>query len=162
MDEYLVDLELEKTDYVNMIKLLTHKEKFDTVKDTFGDRVNTKVLLSSFLIRNFGKNYFGIDESQPLYQTASHVALSLRFGGVIVEEEYTAFFDAFKEWRAIDIREMRREIAEATENLRQMVVDEPRDDAEEQWNQGVTINLKVMNTTDNLLIKYGESPPTIK
>jgi len=159
MDVYIRELDLEQSDYENMIRLLTDKENFDRVKTAFGEHLNTKVLMSSFLIKNFNE-YFGIVRTDHLYQTASSVASSLRFGGVVVNEEYTAFFDAFTEWRSIDIREMRREIVEATENLHQMVVDEPRDDAEEQWNQGVAINVRIMDTTDSLLKKYGESPPS--
>lgn len=160
MENYITRLDLELIDYENMIRLLTDTEGFDFVKNGFGAVTNPKVLLSSFLIKNFGEDYFGLTADDPLYRSATKVASSLRFGGVVVQSEYIDFFDAFTDWRVNDIREMRHEISSATDNLNQMMVDEPRDDAEEQWNQGVAVNLRIMNTTESLLKKYGESPPS--
>jgi len=160
MENYIIQLDLERSDYENMIRLLTDKEGFNFVKNGFGNTTNPKILLSAFLIKNFGEDYFGLTANDSLYRSAVKVASSLRFGGVVVQSEYIDFFDAFTDWRVIDIREMRHEISSATDSLNQMMVDEPIDDAEEQWNQGVAINLQIMNTTETLLKKYGESPPS--
>jgi hypothetical protein len=40
-----------------------------------------------------------------------------------------------------------------------MIVEEENDDAEKQWNEGIKINMKIMDNTVSLLDKYGKSPP---
>ena len=55
MEEYLTKLNLER-DYEEMMKLLLNKEEVENVK-TFFTELNVKVLLSSFLIKNFFEYY---------------------------------------------------------------------------------------------------------
>ncbi len=63
MENYLIQLNLER-DYDEMVKLLLNKEGIQHVKLYFTE-INTKVLLSAFLIRNFNE-YFLLCDNEDL------------------------------------------------------------------------------------------------
>ena len=156
MEEYISKLNLER-DYNEMINLLTDVEGFNTVKEQYPN-FNTKILLSSFLIKNF-KDYFMINEYDEVYRDAKIIVESILSHQQLQQQEYDKFFNSFSTWRNEDIKGMRQEINSAQANLQNMLMDDPQDDADEQWNQGLQINMNIMKTTDSLLKKYGESPP---
>jgi hypothetical protein len=156
MEEYISKLNLER-DYNEMINLLTDQEGFKTVKEQYPN-FNTKILLSSFLIKNF-RDYFMINEYDEVYRDAKAIVDTVINHQQVQQQDFDNFFNSFSAWRDEDIRGMRQEINSAQANLQNMLMDDPQDDADEQWNQGLQINMNIMKTTDSLLKKYGESPP---
>ena len=159
MENYIIELNLER-DYDEMIKLLLKKDKTDLVKEYFCD-VNVKVLLSSFLIKNFFQpNGGGEDNLIKISKTLCENILNKDLDSV--QENYKKFYECFMKWREQDIRCMKQEIEEAREQLEGIMTEhEPEDDAEEQWNEGVKINVKLMDNTIKMLDIYGKTPPKI-
>ena len=151
----LEDLNSEK-DFEKVKKILMDVEKSFQLGD-----LNTRVLLSSFLFKNF-REYYLLNENDELYQ------LSLVITEKLIEkkykkvfETYERYFEKFSEWRKNDIEMMKSEILGARQTLSDMKVEgENLDDAENQWNLGLVMNINNMKTAENLLDIYGKSPPT--
>ena len=158
MEEYLTKLNLER-DYEEMMKLLLNKEEVENVK-TFFTELNVKVLLSSFLIKNFFE-YYLLDEHDDLVKHSKKMCEFILIKDIEkVHENYKVFYESFVNWRDFDIRSMKQEIQSAREQLEGILTEnEPEDDAEEQWNEGVKINMKIMNNTIKMLDVYGKTPP---
>jgi hypothetical protein len=160
MDNYLIQLNLER-DYDEMVKLLLNKERISLIKEYFTD-INIKVLLSSFLIKNFYE-YFLLtdnDELTKLSKKLCNFVMTKNREGV--NNIYNDFHASFVHWRDHDIRGMKHEIEGAKNQLESMLTEEePADDAEVQWNQGVNINIKIMDNTIKLLDIYGKTPPKL-
>ena len=157
MEDYLTKLNIER-DYDEMLKLLLNKEEVENVKNFFGG-LNTKVLLSSFLIKNF-HDYFLLDKNNNLVKSSKTISgFILDKNLENVGEEYRNFYTLFVNWREEDIDGMKTEIRSAQSNLETMVMDDPVDDADEQWNKGVEMSVKIMNNTVKMLERYGTSPP---
>lgn len=158
MDNYLTQLNLER-DYEEMMKHLLNKEKKSQVENYFTD-LNIKVLLSSFLIRNFYE-YFLLTEQDDLVKNSKKICEHIMNKDLEnTQINYKCFYDSFVKWRDFDIRCMKTEIQDAKSNLENMLTEnDPEDDAEEQWNEGVKINMKVMDNTIKMLDIYGKTPP---
>ena len=158
MEEYLTKLNLER-DYEEMMKLLLNKEGVENVK-TFFTELNVKVLLSSFLIKNFFE-YYLLNEHDDLVKHSKKMCGFILIKDIEkVHENYKVFYESFVKWRDFDIRSMKQEIEGAREQLEGILTEnEPEDDAEEQWNEGVKINMKIMNNTIKMLDIYGKTPP---
>ena len=157
MEEYLSKLDLER-DYDTMLQLMIQMDNVKCVSYFFTG-LNTKVLLSSFLIKNF-HDYFLLDENNEFLKMAKTISQSILQKDLEkVGQSYKKFHELFIEWREEDINGMKNEISSAKENLENMVLTETRDDADEQWNEGLAINMKLMDNTVEMLNKYGASPP---
>ena len=58
--------------------------------------------------------------------------------------------------------EMKQEIEEARDEIEKIMTEhDPVDDAEEQWNHGVKINIKKIDNAIKMLDIYGKTPPKI-
>ena len=157
MEEYLSKLDLER-DYDTMLQLMIQMDNVKCVSYFFTG-LNTKVLLSSFLIKNF-HDYFLLDENNEFLKMAKTISESILQKDLEkVGQSYKKFHELFIEWREEDINGMKDEISSAKVNLENMVLTETRDDADEQWNEGLAINMKLMDNTVEMLNKYGASPP---
>ena len=157
MEDYLTKLNIER-DYDEMMKLMLMKDEVEHIKNYF-EGLNSKVILSSFLIKNF-HDYFLLDINNNL--VISSITISnymLQKDLKKVGEEYKNFYELFIKWRQEDIDGMKTEINAAKTQLGTMVTEEPKDDADEQWNKGVEISVKIMDNTVKMLNKYGASPP---
>lgn len=141
MENYLIKLDLER-DYDEMLKLLMDKNGTQQVKNFFKD-VNVKVLLSSFLMKNF-YNYFSLSVNHDLIKCSKELCkIILNKDLKSFEKVYKSFFNLFTRWRNNDIREMKQEIEEARDEIEKiMTVHDPVDDTEEQCKHGVKINMK--------------------
>ncbi len=158
MENYLSKLDLER-DYDEMMKLMLDKNEIENVKNFFKD-VNTKVLLSSFLMKNFNE-YFSLSENHDLIKCSKELCkIILNKDLKSFEKVYKSFFDLFTSWRNNDIQEMKQEIEEARDEIEKIMTEhDPVDDAEEQWNHGVKINMKKMDNAVKMLDIYGKTPP---
>jgi hypothetical protein len=157
MEDYLTRLDIER-DYDEMMKLMLNNDEVENVKSFFVG-LNSKVILSSFLIKNF-YDYFLLDKNNNLVISSTTISkLILEKNLQKVGEEYKTFYELFIQWRNEDIDGMKTEINAAKSQLETMITEEPKDDADEQWNKGVEINVKIMNNTVRMLDKYGSSPP---
>ena len=157
MEDYLTRLDLER-DYDEMMKLMLNNDEVENVKSFFVG-LNSKVILSSFLIKNF-YDYFLLDKNNNLVISSTTISkLILEKNLQKVGEEYKTFYELFIQWRNEDIDGMKTEINAAKSQLETMITEEPKDDADEQWNKGVEISVKIMNNTVRMLDKYGSSPP---
>lgn len=151
----LEDLNSEK-DFEKVKKMLLDVEKSFQLDD-----LNTRVLLSSFLFKNF-REYYLLNENDELYQLSLVITKNLLEKNYEkVFKTYEKYFEKFSEWRRNDIEMMKSEILGARRILSDMKVEgENLDDAEKQWNQGLAMNMNKMKTTENLLDIYGKSPPS--
>lgn len=151
----LEELNLEKN-FEKVKKLLIVIEKDFKLGD-----LNTRVLLSSFLFKNF-RGYFLLNENDELYKLSKDITeylIQKKYKKVF--EVYDIYFEKFSEWRKNDIEMMKSEISAASEQLSDMKVDgDDLDDAEKQWNNGLAMNIKNMKTSEKLLNVYGKSPPS--
>jgi hypothetical protein len=159
MEDYLIKLNLER-DYDSMMRLMLIKENVEEIKNFF-EGLNTKVLLSSFLIKNF-YDYFLLDKNDNLVKSSINISQHLLEKNLEkVGEEYRNFYTLFVNWRNEDIDGMKSEINSAKTQLETMVTEEPQDDADEQWNTGVKISMEIMDNTVKMLDTYGKSPPAL-
>jgi len=158
MENYLIQLNLER-DYEEMMKHLLDKEGVESV-NSFYEGINTKLLLSSFLIRNFYK-YFLLTDRDELVKISKEICKNiLENDKEKVNKNYHKFHSLFVQWRDYDIRAMKHEIEGARTQLENIMTENPpADDAEEQWNEGVAINVKIMDNTIKMLDIYGKTPP---
>ena len=157
MEDYLIQLNDEQ-DYERMMNLMLIKEEIEIINSFFVG-LNSKVLLSSFLIKNF-YDYFLLDKSDKLVESSTTISNYLLQKDLKkVREEYRTFYELFIKWRNEDINGMKSEISSAKSQLETMVMEDPKDDADEQWNKGVEISVKIMDNTVEMLNKYGSSPP---
>jgi hypothetical protein len=152
MIEFLKSLDSEN-DYDTLINKLLDFENVKKIKENY-DSLNERVLLSCFIV-NFLK-----EGDHELRQSSRKLSNYLVYGDKInVTYEYQTFFELFKNWRDEDIQGLKSEIYSAQTSLSTMIVEEENDDAEKQWNEGIKINMKIMDNTVSLLDKYGKSPP---
>ena len=153
MKEFLKNLHEEK-DYDKLIVKLLDFENTKKVKEVYPN-LNERVLLTCFTLNLLNEGSEGLRHS------------SKRLAEFLVSDQhdnvnaaYPIFFEHFKEWRSEDISGLKSEITDAKKSLSEMLVEEERDDAETQWNEGVKINMSIMDNTVSLLDKYGKSPPS--
>jgi hypothetical protein len=156
MEDYLTRLNIER-DYDGMLKLLTEMDNVKLVNDYYKGKMNTRVILSSFMLNNFN-DYFLLDSDSEIIKSSKTIVRQLLNKDDPVTE-YERFHNLFVQWRNEDIEGMKTEIDGARSQLENMVLEETRDDADEQWNEGVKINMKLMDNTKKLLNKYESSPP---
>ena len=158
MENYLNRLDLER-DYDEMMKLMLDKNEIENLKNFFKD-VNVKVLLSSFLMKNFHE-YFSLSIHDDLIKCSKELCkIILNKDLKSFEKVYKSFFNLFTSWRNNDIREMKQEIEEARDEIEKIMTEhDPVDDAEEQWNHGVKINIKKIDNAIKMLDIYGKTPP---
>jgi len=156
MEDYLTRLNIER-DYDGMLKLLTEMDNVKLVNDYYKGKMNTRVILSSFMLNNFN-DYFLLDSDSEIIKSSKTIIRQLLNKDDPVTE-YERFHNLFVQWRNEDIEGMKTEIDGARSQLENMVLEETRDDADEQWNEGVKINMKLMDNTKKLLNKYESSPP---
>lgn len=153
MKEFLKNLHEEKDYDILIVKLLDF-ENVKKVKESYPN-LNERVLLTCFTINLLDEGNEDFKHSSK--RLAEYLASDQQDN---VNNEYPIFFEHFKKWRAEDINGLKSEITNAKQSLSEMLVDEERDDAEVQWNEGVKINMSIMDNTVSLLDKYGKSPPS--
>lgn len=143
----------DETNYDKLINKLLEFDNVNLVKEKYPS-LNVRVLLTCFTINLLNE---GCSELQ---QSSRRLADSLVNDNIDeVLKEYSKFFELFTEWRKEDIQGLKSEISSAQTSLSTMLVEEETDDAEKQWNEGIKINMKIMDNTVSLLDKYGKSPP---
>jgi hypothetical protein len=152
MKEFIKSLHQER-DYDKLIIKLVDFENVNKIKECY-PTLNARVLLSCFTINL-------LEEDDIFLQNSARrlIVNLLNEDKVNVINEYTNFFALFTTWREKDINGLKSEITSAQTSLSTMIVDEETDDAEKQWNEGIKINMKIMDNTVDLLDKYGKSPP---
>jgi len=152
MKEFIKSLHQER-DYDKLIIKLVDFENVNKIKECY-PTLNTRVLLSCFTINL-------LEEDDIFLQNSARrlIVNLLNEDKVNVINEYTKFFALFTTWREKDINGLKSEITSAQTSLSTMIVDEETDDAEKQWNEGIKINMNIMDNTVDLLDKYGKSPP---
>jgi hypothetical protein len=144
----------DETNYDKLINKLLEFDNVNLVKDKYPS-LNTRVLLTCFTINLLNEDCYDLQQSS---RRLSDNLVNDNTEEVI--KEYSFFFELFTKWRNEDIQGLKSEISSAHTSLSTMLVEEETDDAEKQWNEGIKINMKVMNNTVSLLDKYGKSPPT--
>jgi len=153
MKEFLKNLQEEKN-YDKLIVKLLDFENTKKVKEVYPN-LNERVLLTCFTLNLLDE---GNEEFKHSSKRLAEFLVSDQQDNV--NAEYLIFFEHFKEWRSEDISGLKSEITDAKQSLSEMLVEEERDDAETQWNEGVKINMSIMDNTVSLLDKYGKSPPS--
>lgn len=147
-----------ETDYDTCTLMLVNTNLIDYVKRKYVSH-NPRVLLSSLLLRRFHKE-LDIPDGHPIIDVASKMAKALVDNNTeTVNQEYTVFFELFNAWRSGDIKLMKDQIKHTRERLHDTLVDDIKDDADQQWNEGVNTSVSRLKWYENKLDEYGKSPP---
>lgn len=147
-----------ETDYDTCTLMLVNTNLIDYIKRNYVSH-NPRVLLSSLLLRRFHKE-LDIPDGHPIIEVASKMAKALVDNNTeTVDQEYTVFFELFNTWRSGDIKLMKDQIKNTRERLHDTLVDDIKDDADQQWNEGVNTSVSRLKWYENKLDEYGKSPP---
>lgn len=147
-----------ETDYDSCTLMMVNTDLIAHIKRKYVSH-NPRVLLSSLLLRRFHKE-LDIPDGHPIIDVASKVAKGLVDNDTeTVNREYNVFFQLFNKWRSGDIELMKTQIKETRVKLHDTLVDEVKDDADQQWNEGVNTSVSRLKWYENKLDEYGKSPP---
>jgi len=153
MKKFLNNLYNEKNYDTLIVKLLDFTN-IKKVKEAY-PTLNVRVLLTCFTLNLLDEGCEGLRHSSK--RLADFLVSDQQDN---VNNEYPIFFGYFKEWRSEDLAGLKTEITDAKKNLSEILVEEERDDAETQWNEGVKNNMEIMDNTITLLDKYSKFPPS--
>lgn len=116
---------------------------------------NKRVLVSSILLKNFREFYEIDDDTFASAQVVARDLLAHR-----MSDEYDTFFRLFNKWRMEDITKLKKEIETAKVAVLDVRENDPRDEADEQWNTGIDGSVELMDKRLGQLDDFSHSPPS--
>ena len=146
----------DEEDYDNMCTKLRDKEVI-VQATTFFPHYNVRVLLTAFMLKNFRIVFDISDELFELSKLISDAVVTLNYD--ILNKEYTRFFALFSEWRHGDIEKMKSTIQVHKDIYTSLLDEEVKDEADEQWHEGVSNSIDIMNKHIDVLDEYSKTPP---
>jgi len=153
--DFLAKVNLE-SDYDTVTRLVTNKEELATIGSLFPG-YNIKVLMASFVIKNF-PDIFNAD--QELVQSAVNISQYLiNLQHEKLSKEYSIYFDKFIEWRKSDIENIKSQIELKRDVYQNVVENDPKNSADEAWNEGVAMSIRNMESRLDDMDKYARTPP---
>ena len=149
--EFLGELNDEK-DYDLMSVKLTQGDRIEGVRTLF-PRYNTRILLSSFMIRNFNKI---LDIPDDLVNKSEEIIGFLLGTGVAdITIIYPIYFRLFNEWRNDDINKLKDTI-----EIHKIIYDSMLDEIpDKEWHDGVSNSMNIMDKHIDKLDTYSKTPP---
>ena len=151
MERVLEDLE-HCSEFEELTQALCKKEHILATKGSYPG-CNPRVLLSSFMIARFPDIVFA---NSTLIESAKAIAAQIMAGDNISPDD--SYFAAFHEWKADDSEKLQIEISSGITMLEDMKVQEEADEADLQWNHGISENIRRMQECKTKLASF--SPPT--
>jgi len=152
--EFLAEVNVE-CDYDKMCTLLVSAHHIGCVSLLFPG-YNAKVLLTAFMIKNFPDVY----ADEILLGMAGEVCSALLgVDHMKLSKIYYEYFMTFSDWRKNDIIKMKTAIELQKETLTSVKDPDPSNEADEQWNEGIAINIKTLNIHIGKLDTYSMTPP---
>ena len=116
---------------------------------------NKRVMISSILLKNF-REFYEIDDGT--FASAQIVARDLLAHRM--SDEYDTFFGLFNKWRMEDILKLKTEIETARVAVLDVRENDPKDEADEQWNTGIDGSVELMDKRLGQLDDFSRSPPS--
>ena len=155
--EFLKELNDEK-DYDLMSVKLTQGDRVNTVNTMF-PQYNTRVMLSSFMIRNFNKI---LDIPENLLEKSEEI-INILLGTIVhseLENVYPEYFKLFNDWRNDDINKLKDTI-EIHKIIYNSMLDIPQEPspADQQWHDGVSQSIDIFDIHVARLDNYSKTPP---
>ena len=149
--EFLGELNDEK-DYDLMSVKLTQGDRIEGVRTLF-PRYNTRILLSSFMIRNFNKI---LDIPDDLVNKSEEIIGFLLGTGVAdITIIYPIYFRLFNAWRNDDINKLKDTI-----EIHKIIYDSMLDEIpDKEWHDGVSNSMNIMDKHIDKLDTYSKTPP---
>ena len=152
--DFLVELSQEK-DYDIMCEKLMSRENVGCVSLLFPS-YNVKILLTAFMIKNFPDVY----PDKELQECAETVCQALtNLDHLNMSKIYAKYFEIFTKWRQNDIKNLKTSIELQKETLNTMKEEDPSDEADQQWNDGISQNVETLEKHLKKLENYAQSPP---
>ena len=152
--DFLAELNEEK-DYDKMCSRMVEKTNIGCVSLLFPG-YNAKVLLTAFMVKNFPDVYA---DEELIGQAGGLCGALLSIDHLEVSKIYQKYFETFLEWRQKDILNLKMSIEVQKETLRSVAETEPADEADEQWNEGIEMNIQTLDKHLEKLDNYSKTPP---
>lgn len=152
--DYLVKLDQEE-DYDSMCKLMVTPDGMEEVSLVFPG-YNVKVLISAFMVKNFPDVYTD-EELQSSAKSITRCMLEINHEEI--SKIYQKYFKCFSEWRKNDIEVLKVSLELQKATFHDMIENDPADEADEQWNDGIQINMQTLDTHIDKLDVYSKTPP---
>lgn len=145
-----------EADYDIMTQMMTNKSELETIHTLFPE-YNVKVLMTSFMIKNFSE-IFNVEPE--LLQSATNISEYLiNLQHEKLSKEYPVYFNKFTEWRKNDIDDLKSQIELKRDVYQEVIEKDPQNSADEEWNEGVAKSIRDMETRLDDLDKYSKTPP---
>jgi len=147
--------EIDKTDDIAAVMEMAVDKKLLIAMDRAFPNYNKRVLISSILLKNF-KEFYEVDDET--FESAKVVSGYL-LTGAIPTSDYNTFFGLFNKWRVTDITKLKTEITTARASVLEVRENDPKDEADEQWNTGIDGSIQLMDKRIAQLDDFSISPP---
>ena len=134
-----------------MLTQLLHRPLISFIEGKYPS-LNARIVLSAFIFKNFK---MVCTSELKTYAKEICVAL-LQNSHDVVYSTYPLYFSSFVSWRSKDIEQMKGDINMCSSQLAQMVIKEPKDEADVQWNDGIARNITVMHQKMEVLEELSE------
>ena len=152
--EFLEKLNTEQ-DYDEMCSLLVSVSNTTDIVSLYPE-YNAKVLLTAFMVKNFPDVY--ADENL-LRQAGGVCKALLEVDHFTLSTIYHEYLQTFSDWRKNDIILMKTAIEVQKETLRSVADPDPSNEADEQWNKGIAMNIQTLDKHIEKLDNYSKTPP---
>lgn len=147
--------EIDKTDDIAAVMEMAVDKKLLIAMEMAFPSYNKRVLISSILLKNF-KEFYEVDDET--FESAKVVSGYL-LTGAIPTSDYNTFFGLFSKWRVTDITKLKTEITTARASVLEVRENDPKDEADEQWNTGIDGSIQLMDKRIAQLDDFSISPP---
>jgi len=145
-----------ETDYDQMATRLVSKEGFADIKTLFPG-YNIRVLLTAFMFKNFREVFDIPDALFEKTQCITEILLGIQHEKL--NKEYPIYFEMFTTWRNDDITKLKESIEGHKSIYGTMLEEEIKDEADQQWHDGVSSSIALMEKHIDVLDEYSKTPP---
>ena len=145
----------EETKFDILTTLLQDKDVISHVHSKY-PQYNPRVLLSSVVLYRFPTE---LHVHTTLSELAIMIWTSIFQNQDIPSQLYDEYFTEFNRWRTLDINHLKHEIESGKALLDSMKTEEG-DEADKQWNDGINLNIEVMEDCEDKLDILSQSPPS--
>lgn len=144
----------KEEDLTKVMEMVVDKKMLTELRILFPG-CNVRILVTSVIIKNF-RSWYNVDDET--FEYACKVAEQLI--DKRVTDDYEKFFFLFNKWRMSDINSMKEEIETARVAVTDTRENDPKDEADEQWNTGIDNSIKLMEKRIDQLNTLSKSPPS--
>ena len=154
----IIELLKRENDSEKIKKCILNKNLILFINENF--KANPKILLTCFL---FYKNSeeFSISKNSKLYKYAKELTeLLLEYKEIDkINLIYKDYEEEFVKWKNDDLDEMIDDISNTKDSFLNMLIENPSEVFDIQWNEGINKNIKTMDESLEKLDYFSKSPP---